>query len=632
MAAGVRVGQSFTAMRRARRAAAVALLVLGCAGPETTQGPERNAVARVDVSAASGLLLNVGDSVVMDVVLRDVNGDTLSTAGRTIQWSVTPSPVATITSTGMLVGLAEGDGMVEARVGTVVGRASFSVRSRLSWLFVYGPSSLRVGDTSRAVAHLRDADSVEVDPETRGIRWSISPSSVAQVDSSGKITALAIGTAVLRAQVEHLKDSLSFEVESLPPPPTGPPPTPPGVVPPLAWPYYVTVLPPKRMLVGDTASAWVRVMAYGMVQFSVDSGAVLSSSSSSIAAISSLNRIIGVSAGTATITATYRSSSGSGPTQVLGPPPAWADFISLSVGELESCGVQRADGSLLCWGEGGQYGNPYNTGDSRAPMRVLAGEAGFVSTPGARCGIRADGTVRCNTGTQWIGPASAKWRRFLPDAYYVAPASCGILTDSSAACWQGGDSVVTQANGMRFIDLHMPESYSPSATLCGVRTDSTAVCWGRGTTTLVPVPELTQLVEVRMGERHACFLKADGSVWCRGDNDRGQLGDGTRLPRVDANRVTGLPAVTSIHTYRSSTCAITTEGRGWCWGDDIALTPSLLPFTGDLVDISIGVVHKCALKADGSAWCWGANPIGQLGDGTQLARTLPSRVRGSYPP
>lgn len=36
------------------------------------------------------------------------------------------------------------------------------------------------------------------------------------------------------------------------------------------------------------------------------------------------------------------------------------------------------------------------------------------------------------------------------------------------------------------------------------------------------------------------------------------------------------------------------------------------------------------LKADGSAWCWGANTNGQLGDGTILAKSIPTLVIGGH--
>ena len=50
----------------------------------------------------------------------------------------------------------------------------------------------------------------------------------------------------------------------------------------------------------------------------------------------------------------------------------------------------------------------------------------------------------------------------------------------------------------------------------------------------VQVPGLTGVVAVAAGYYHSLAVKTDGTVWAWGDNDYGQLGDGTtttRMPR-----------------------------------------------------------------------------------------------------
>lgn len=53
------------------------------------------------------------------------------------------------------------------------------------------------------------------------------------------------------------------------------------------------------------------------------------------------------------------------------------------------------------------------------------------------------------------------------------------------------------------------------------------------------VPRAGNLIEVAAGDRHSCGLDGDGSIWCWGDNRRGQLG-------VQLNVETNLP-----HSHRS---------------------------------------------------------------------------------
>lgn len=38
---------------------------------------------------------------------------------------------------------------------------------------------------------------------------------------------------------------------------------------------------------------------------------------------------------------------------------------------------------------------------------------------------------------------------------------------------------------------------------------------------------MTDVVQTSLGSGHTCAVKIDGSLWCWGRNDHGQLGDGT---------------------------------------------------------------------------------------------------------
>lgn len=131
----------------------------------------------------------------------------------------------------------------------------------------------------------------------------------------------------------------------------------------------------------------------------------------------------------------------------------------------------------------------------------------------------------------------------------------------------------------------------------------------------------------------ACALMPGGALECWGDNESGELGDGTRVRRDLPVRVRELDDVTAVALGTSSTCALRGSGKVACWGyDDVTharrLRPSVIPSLDHAVELVAGGDQACARRDDGTVWCWGNNHYGQLGDGTQKDRRRPVRVSG----
>jgi alpha-tubulin suppressor-like RCC1 family protein len=95
---------------------------------------------------------------------------------------------------------------------------------------------------------------------------------------------------------------------------------------------------------------------------------------------------------------------------------------------------------------------------------------------------------------------------------------------------------------------------------CGVRTDNAGYCWGNntngnlgdGTTTQRLVPTLVSgghswsKIDANVdgsasggGVGHACGFRTDGAAYCWGNNNYGQLGDGTTTQRTAPTAVSG---------------------------------------------------------------------------------------------
>jgi alpha-tubulin suppressor-like RCC1 family protein len=133
---------------------------------------------------------------------------------------------------------------------------------------------------------------------------------------------------------------------------------------------------------------------------------------------------------------------------------------------------------------------------------------------------------------------------------------------------------------------------------------------------------------VAAGSRHACLLSRGGRVYCWGENAKGQLGDGTNAPHSVPLQVPGLVGVTAISSGKGEhTCALTSDGAVLCWGSNAngqlgdgtntdRNVPTLVSRLGRIRAIGVGGAHSCAIDPSGAATCWGSNAWGQVGDGT----------------
>jgi alpha-tubulin suppressor-like RCC1 family protein len=222
------------------------------------------------------------------------------------------------------------------------------------------------------------------------------------------------------------------------------------------------------------------------------------------------------------------------------PVAGLTDVQQLVVGPNESCAI-RTGGELRCWGRG--LGGTSISGPSAFTPIVVAA-AGPVRAVAVAddhtCAIRIDGALTCwgsNDSGQLgaapanvqVAPSSATVSGFDDaDSIAVDFRSTCVTQDGAATCWgetvdpypSGADAAT--ASGLALGGC----ARTASARLgCYQVLDPNNEPWRLGPT--VVDQGVAGVVQVSGRRETTCARLADGSVWCLGHNDLGQLGNGT---------------------------------------------------------------------------------------------------------
>jgi alpha-tubulin suppressor-like RCC1 family protein len=135
----------------------------------------------------------------------------------------------------------------------------------------------------------------------------------------------------------------------------------------------------------------------------------------------------------------------------------------------------------------------------------------------------------------------------------------------------------------------------------------------------------SNVTAIAAGLYHSLFLKKDGSLWGMGENNSGQLGDGTY---INTNRPEQIVAsnVVAIAGGGQHSLFLKRDGSLWVMGYNNygelgdgtfnnANRPEQIVASG-VMAFAGGGQHSFFIKSDGSLWGMGYNNYGQLGDGT----------------
>ena len=136
---------------------------------------------------------------------------------------------------------------------------------------------------------------------------------------------------------------------------------------------------------------------------------------------------------------------------------------------------------------------------------------------------------------------------------------------------------------------------------------------------------------------HTVGIKSDRTLWAWGGNRGGQLGDGTDTPKeAPVQESTGAATWSTISASWEQTIALKSDGTLWAWGDNDygqlgdgtnidKDTPTQIG-SAMWSAISAGADHTVAVKPNGTLWAWGRNNYGQFGDGSNTDKDTPTQI------
>jgi hypothetical protein len=240
----------------------------------------------------------------------------------------------------------------------------------------------------------------------------------------------------------------------------------------------------------------------------------------------------------------------------------------------------KTDGTLWCWGWNayGQLGLNNTSSPIRYPVQEFLGGTNWkqvVCGFGYTTAIKTDGTLWSwgnnvygqlgdNTKTQRVTPIQeftlgTSWKQIACGFYHT------VAIKSDGTLWSWGLSSDGQLG------------YNSSNQKC------------------TPVQEFyggTNWKQVAGGQYHTAAIKTDGTLWCWGKNDDGQLGDNTQVQKN-----------TPVQTFLG--------GSNW-------------------KQVAGGFYHTVAIRTNGTLWGWGRNTSGELGlNNTTSPISSPTQIYGA---
>jgi hypothetical protein len=220
----------------------------------------------------------------------------------------------------------------------------------------------------------------------------------------------------------------------------------------------------------------------------------------------------------------------------------------LRLDETRSC-ARMVDGTVRCWGSVAAL--------THLPPTVVAGMTGVLGIAvgrGQLCARLLDGTVRCSKGG---APYDIGGLEHVVEIAMSGVEGCARSAEGTVRCWPLETAPANPDKPVAIKDHGRPD-LSAASVIVG----------------------LDSIAQLAAGRAHTCARGSLGTVSCWGDNDYGQLGDGSRSAHAAPEPVKGINDAVELAAGGDRTCVRRSTGAFYCWGRDLLDDPMFHALTG----------------------------------------------------
>ena len=266
-------------------------------------------VATISIALGSSTIA-VGQTTNATVTLLDASGNPLT--GKTIAYQSSNSALATVNSSGVVTGVANGSVTISAISDGKIASAPLTVASLTAASIAISPSAptATLGQSAQLSAVVRDASGNIL--SNRPVTWSSADPSIATISPSGLVTTVAVGSTTITAIADQARTTATFTVTSVP--------------------VATVVASPNPLSLPAGGSATLTATARSSTGTTLANRAVTwSSLNPTVATVSSAGVVTAVAAGSTSIKATIEGVSANVALSVATPPPAPVASVSIAL-------------------------------------------------------------------------------------------------------------------------------------------------------------------------------------------------------------------------------------------------------------------------------------------------------------